>query len=124
MSARRFSPAGPIAIVILPTLALGAQAPPPAATNTVQTKPSSVVPRTVDGQPDLQGVWSFATLTPVERPDRLAQTNALTWAEAAEFEAQTARTTNRDFNVPAGNVGDWLEGVAARVAGAIRSWTA
>ena len=25
-------------------------------------------PRTPDGQPDLQGVWSNATLTPLERP--------------------------------------------------------
>lgn len=27
------------------------------------------VPRTIDGQPDLQGVWANNTLTPVERPD-------------------------------------------------------
>jgi hypothetical protein len=30
------------------------------------------VPRTPDGRPDLQGVWSFATLTPLERPAEFA----------------------------------------------------
>ena len=29
-------------------------------------------PRTPDGRPDLQGIWSFATLTPLERPRELA----------------------------------------------------
>ena len=27
---------------------------------------------TPDGQPDLQGVWTFATITPLERPNELA----------------------------------------------------
>ena len=27
-----------------------------------------VVPRTLDGHPDLQGNWSSATLTPLQRP--------------------------------------------------------
>ena len=26
------------------------------------------LPRTPDGQPDLQGVWDFRTMTPLERP--------------------------------------------------------
>ena len=45
-----------------------------------QTKPAAVqkdlaaktkagtIPRTPDGHPDLQGIWTNATLTPVERP--------------------------------------------------------
>src|ERR1700676_5087492 len=40
-------------------------------------------PRTSWGDPDLQGVWSFATLTPLERPRQLAGREFLTEAEAA-----------------------------------------
>src|SRR5262245_28505012 len=37
-----------------------------------QTKAAAYkAPRTVDGQPDMQGVWTNATLTPVERPTNL-----------------------------------------------------
>ena len=39
------------------------------ATLEAQTKSKTwTVPRTPDGHPDLQGVWTNATLTPMERP--------------------------------------------------------
>jgi hypothetical protein len=44
------------------------------------------VPRTSDGKPDLQGVWTNATLTPLERPASMAGKATLTDAEAAAFE--------------------------------------
>jgi hypothetical protein len=70
--------------------------------------PGKWVPaRTVDGQPDLQGVWSFATVTPMERPASLASKPVLTAEEAAAFEAQAAVRGNRDTNVPDGDVGDY-----------------
>jgi len=31
--------------------------------------PTGKVPRTLDGKPDLQGIWSFSILTPLERPN-------------------------------------------------------
>ena len=65
------------------------------------------VPRTPDGRPDLNGVWDFATVTPMERPPELASKALLSEQEAAEFEAKSAQRNNRDFNVPAGNVGDY-----------------
>ncbi len=40
--------------------------------------------RTIDGQPDLQGVWANNTITPVERPDAFADKEFLT-AEDVEF---------------------------------------
>ena len=38
------------------------------------------------GDPDLQGIWSNQTPTPLERPDALAAKHTLTEEEAAEFE--------------------------------------
>ena len=43
-------------------------------------------PRTVWGAPDLQGVWDFRTLTPLERPRNLGDKAFLTAEEAAERE--------------------------------------
>ena len=40
--------------------------------------------RTAWGDPDLQGVWSYATFTPLERPDALAGREFLTPEEVAE----------------------------------------
>jgi len=43
------------------------------------------VPRTPDGRPDLQGVWSFAWATPLQRPEAFANKPVLSDAEAAAF---------------------------------------
>ena len=43
----------------------------------------SDAPRTAWGQPDLQGVWDFRTITPMQRPERLADQEFLTAEEAA-----------------------------------------
>ena len=50
------------------------------------------VPRTLWGTPDLQGVWDFRTVTPLERPDELEGKEFLTDEEAAAFEQQLAAT--------------------------------
>ena len=48
-------------------------------------------PRTPDGQPDLQGVWDFRTLTPLQRPTDRADQAVLTAEEAAEIEANAVQ---------------------------------
>ena len=48
------------------------------------------------GVPDIQGVWDFRTLTPLERPLDLADKAFLTTEEAAAFEAQTLEARNAD----------------------------
>jgi hypothetical protein len=44
------------------------------------------LPRTPWGHPDLQGRWTNATITPLERPAELAGKEFLTDAEAAEYQ--------------------------------------
>jgi hypothetical protein len=51
----------------------------------------SAVPRTPDGKPDLQGIWDFRTITPMERPKELANKATLTEQEAREWEIQNRR---------------------------------
>ena len=41
------------------------------------------------GAPDLQGVWDFRSITPMERPDGLADKEFLTEEEAANLEQET-----------------------------------
>ena len=48
------------------------------------------VPRTGWGQPDLQGVWDFRSITPMQRPEDLADKEFLTEEEAANLEQEAA----------------------------------
>ena len=43
------------------------------------------------GDPDLQGTWSYASLTPLQRPLRLEEKELYTDAEAADINAQVVR---------------------------------
>ncbi len=46
------------------------------------------VPRMADGRPDLQGVWDYRTITPLERPESVAGREFLTPEEVADLEAR------------------------------------
>ena len=59
------------------------------------------VPRTPDGQPDLQGVWNYGTATPLQRPAELAGKKVLTPEEAAKYDEQlAARVKARESGEP------------------------
>src|SRR4051812_7339023 len=88
------------------------------------------VARTADGQPDLQGVWNFSTITPLERPAEFAGKPFLTDAEAKQYEARIVAGNNRDTREqnPESDVSSaynefwWDRGVhAARVNGRTRT---
>ena len=69
----------------------------PASGQTTTSQPNEwTVPRTPDGQPDLQGVWDFRTMTSLERPEELAGKEFLTDEEAAAFERETLERVNAD----------------------------
>lgn len=54
-------------------------------------------PRTQDGQPDLQGVWTNATVTPFQRPAELGNKQFFTPEEAATFAKQRVQQGNADL---------------------------
>ena len=54
-------------------------------------------PRTEYGQPDLQGTYTFRTLTPLNRPRELADFEVLTPEQAKEWEEFENRRQNRDL---------------------------
>ncbi len=95
MSHRSIVPVSALAFVI----AVAALAPAPVA--------GQELPRTAWGAPDLQGVWDFRTLTPMERPAELEQ-DVYTAEEAAEFEARRlAEIAALDDEEPADVVGNY-----------------
>jgi hypothetical protein len=49
------------------------------------------------GDPDLNGVWDFRTITPMERPEELADKATLTEEEAAAFAVEASRRADRDL---------------------------
>ena len=58
---------------------------------------SGEMPRTGWGDPDLQGVWDFRTLTPLERPEALGDQQTFATEEAAaQFAAATAHALDAD----------------------------
>ena len=81
------------------------------------------VPRTAFGHPDLQGTWSNAVLTPLERPPELADKTFLTEQEALEYQRRRQEETDMDrrpedpnedvFNAYNDFWWDWGEDIAA-----------
>jgi len=56
-----------------------------------------VAPRTSFGHPDLQGTYTFRTLTPMQRPAELGERDKLNIEEAEEWAAYENRRQNRDL---------------------------
>jgi hypothetical protein len=76
--------------------------------------------RTPDGKPDLAGIYSFSTVTPLQRPDTLAGKATLNEEEAAAFEASENTRLNRDLFDPI--KGQPSAGYAPRAEGGVLSY--
>jgi hypothetical protein len=83
-----------------------------------QTKP--VPARTPDGKPNLAGIYSFSTITPLQRPERLAGKATLSEDEATAFEASENTRLNRDLFDP--EKGQPSAGYAPRAQGGVLSY--
>lgn len=55
-------------------------------------------PRTPDDQPDLQGVWTNNSVTPLQRPKELAGKEFYTEAELAQLQQRERERLNRDYD--------------------------
>jgi hypothetical protein len=65
-----------------------------------QTKAAAYkAPRAIDGQPDLEGTWTNATLTPFERAPALGERKVFTPQEVKEIEGRRAQVI-REGNAP------------------------
>jgi hypothetical protein len=69
---------------------------------------SAGVPRAADGRPSFEGIWTNATLTPLQRPTEFANKPFFTKAEATAFEQQILKQNDTD-NQPrrAGDPGNY-----------------
>src|SRR5215472_17552086 len=70
------------ALTLLSLVPTAAQTPTAAAkVKATATAKTWTLPRTPDGQPDIQGIWTNGTMTPLERPKDLGDREFLTEQE-------------------------------------------
>jgi len=96
MRHRTLASPGALVVVVVwlaPALSFGQTSPSGAQTTKRQT-----LPRTPDGQPDLQGIWLNNDATPLERPKALEGKRLLTDAEVAQLRKNAARLFGGDVN--------------------------
>ena len=87
------------AVVVIALPAAQTQSAKPSRAAAKTTKPWTP-PLTADGQPDLQGLWTNVTITPLERPQELADKAFFTLQEAAQYEKDVLERTNKDKRQP------------------------
>lgn len=79
------------------------------------------VRRTPWGDPDLEGIWTNATLTPLQRPPELAGKEFFTAEEAAQYRRTRIEQTNADRPLPPGQVGAYNDAFFERGTTLVRS---
>src|SRR3989454_2271035 len=88
-----------IAAVVMSSVPVSAQ------TAKSRAAAARAAPHLPDGKPDLQGMWSFATVTPLQRPKEFANRDKLTAEEVGKLEERAVRDQFVDRPPPPGNPG-------------------
>ena len=95
------------ALAILIAAPLLVQAPIFAQSGESKAATKAAVTRLPDGRPDLQGIWGFATLTPLQRPKEFVDKETLTAEEKANLEERAVRDQFVDRPPPPGTTGSY-----------------
>lgn len=82
---------------------------------------SREIPRTPWGHPDLEGTWTNATLTPLQRPPELGTKSVFTPEEAAAWAKQRIEQTNADRPSRPGDVGAYNDAFFERGRSGVKS---
>src|SRR6202161_3738654 len=83
-------------VALLVPVYLWIQGLPVAANAATPASKNWTPPRTADGQPDLEGVWSNSTLTPLERPAEFAGKEFFSAQEAADYVKRLLQQVNSE----------------------------
>ena len=109
-----------IAVVVVTIAVAASLAAAPAVAQSSEAAAPSMPMRTPDGQPDISGIFTFRTLTPLQRPSALAERETLDPEEAAQFEASERVRLNRDLFDP--ETGAPNAGYQSRAEGGVLSY--
>jgi hypothetical protein len=96
-----------IASVMLPLVVSALGQSSSAVKNASAAQKPWTPPRTADGQPDIQGIWSNASIIPLERPKELEGKQFFTRQELEAYEDRVFARTIRDKPPAPGSVGTY-----------------
>jgi hypothetical protein len=88
-----------LATVCMLTAIVAFAQPQSAAPKAPAPKSKAPLPRAPEGHPDLQGVWTNATLTPLVRPAAFAEKPTISDAEAKAYEKKDQEVNTLDSDV-------------------------
>jgi hypothetical protein len=88
------------AVILAPTMTVSAQAP------TASGAPAAPSPKTAWGEPDLQGIWTDETATPLQRPARYANQEYFSEAERAALDRLRSEILGRERRAERGTERD------------------
>lgn len=94
------------ALVVVPLLPVAAQNGS-ATRKSSRTKTAWTAPRTPYGDPEIQGIWSNASIIPLERPKELEGKQVFTPDEMQAYEDRVFQRSSRDRPTASGQVGTY-----------------
>src|SRR5215472_5803822 len=94
-------------LIAMVPLAISASGQKPSQESKAATAKLWTPPRTADGQPDLEGVWSNASIIPLERPKELEGKQFFTRQELLAYEERVFNRSIRDKPPAPGSVGTY-----------------